>query len=78
MKHAAILVAAGRGTRSGSSVPKQYRLIGGVPMLARTARAILADDQIDAVQIVIHRDDVDVYRAVADLIDDGAWTSDGL
>ena len=33
---AAILVAAGRGLRAGAGEPKQFRSLGGVPMLART------------------------------------------
>ncbi len=32
---AAILVAAGRGVRAGAGEPKQFRVLGGVPMLAR-------------------------------------------
>jgi len=33
---AAVIVAAGRGQRAGAGLPKQYRMIGGVPMLRRT------------------------------------------
>lgn len=31
-----IIVAGGGGTRMGGSVPKQFRLLGGLPVLART------------------------------------------
>ena len=47
---AAIVVAAGTGTRAnggGEAEPKQYRLLGGVPVLARTIAALLACGDID-------------------------------
>ena len=37
---AAIIVAAGRGTRLGGEIPKQYQLLGGEPVLTRTIRAL--------------------------------------
>ena len=40
MKTAALIVAAGRGTRASGPLPKQYARVGGVPVLART----LADE----------------------------------
>ncbi len=33
---AVIIVAGGSGTRCGGAIPKQFRLLGGVPVLART------------------------------------------
>ena len=33
-----IVVAGGRGERMGGSIPKQFRLLGGEPLLARTLR----------------------------------------
>lgn len=50
---AAILVAAGSGTRAGGSVPKQYALLGGQPILAYAHRALASHPQIDAVLTVI-------------------------
>ncbi|MFX5464808.1 2-C-methyl-D-erythritol 4-phosphate cytidylyltransferase, partial [Acinetobacter baumannii] len=35
LKTAAIVVAAGRGLRAGGGGPKQYRMIGGRPVIAR-------------------------------------------
>lgn len=60
---AALIVAAGRGHRLGGPVPKQYRLLGGEPVLARTARAFLAHAAIVRIQAVIHRDDAGLYEA---------------
>ena len=33
MKHVAIVLAAGRGKRMGSDIPKQYLQLGGYPIL---------------------------------------------
>ena len=41
MSFAAIVPAAGQGKRLGPGVPKQYLKIQGVPLLARTVRALL-------------------------------------
>lgn len=65
MQIAALIVAAGRGARSGPGIPKQYRDIGRVPMLARTIRALLASGRIDRAITCIHPDDAALYRAVA-------------
>jgi 2-C-methyl-D-erythritol 4-phosphate cytidylyltransferase/2-C-methyl-D-erythritol 2,4-cyclodiphosphate synthase len=64
----ALIVAAGRGTRLRGDVPKQYRMIGGEPILRRSARAFLGHPAIAGVRVVIHPDDRALYdRAVAGL-----------
>lgn len=60
-KIVAIIVAAGRGARAGSGGPKQYRTLSGEPVLARTARAFLDHPAVDAVRVVIHAADHDLY-----------------
>lgn len=65
---AAVIVAAGRGERAAANVPKQYRPIGGEPMIRATLRAFLAHPRIDFVQPVINPNDQDTYRhAIAGL-----------
>lgn len=61
----ALIVAAGRGSRlSGSgATPKQYRALGGIPMLRRTLLPFLRHARIDAVRVVIQRDDQAAYDA---------------
>ncbi len=61
MKTAALIVAAGRGTRAGGDVPKQYRVLGGITVLRRTITALLSHPGVDAVQVVIHPDDAGRY-----------------
>ena len=59
----AVIVAAGRGSRAGAGGPKQYRLLGGRAVIARTAEAFLNHPDIDAVRVIIHRDDREEYDA---------------
>ncbi len=57
-----LIVAAGRGTRAGGVIPKQYQPVAGVPMLRRTVEALLAHPEINDIQVVIHPDDRDLYQ----------------
>lgn len=59
---AALIVAAGQGVRSGGDVPKQYRPIGGKPLLAHAVDALLAHPRINQVQVVIGAGQDDLYR----------------
>ncbi len=58
---AAIIVAAGRGSRAGAGGPKQYRMLAGKTVLARTVEAFLSHPRVDLVRVIIHRDDDDLY-----------------
>jgi 2-C-methyl-D-erythritol 4-phosphate cytidylyltransferase/2-C-methyl-D-erythritol 2,4-cyclodiphosphate synthase len=49
----ALVVAAGRGTRAGSDLPKQFRRIGGKAVLRWAVEPFLAHPRVDAVRIVI-------------------------
>lgn len=64
---AAVIVAAGRGERAGQSAegPKQYRRIGGRPVIARTLEAFLAEPRITRIVCVIHRDDDALFAEAA-------------
>ena len=57
MSVAAIIVAAGRGTRAGGTIPKQFQLLGGQTVLARTLDVFLSHAGVEQVQPVIHPDD---------------------
>lgn len=66
MSTIAIIVAAGRGSRAGtSSGPKQYADLGGVPMLTRTLEKFASHGGIDHVLAVIHPQDTLRYQAAA-------------
>jgi 2-C-methyl-D-erythritol 4-phosphate cytidylyltransferase / 2-C-methyl-D-erythritol 2,4-cyclodiphosphate synthase len=63
MSVAALIVAAGRGSRAGEGIPKQYRDLKGQPVLTRTLTGFLSHPEIDQVLVVIHPDDRDLYEA---------------
>ncbi len=63
MKVAGLIVAAGRGKRAGGGIPKQYRDLNGQTVLRRSVMALLAHEDVGAVQVVIHSDDVNEYEA---------------
>lgn len=68
MSVAALIVAAGRGSRAGEGLPKQYRPLLGRPVLTRTLEAFLGHPHVSRVLVVIHPDDADLYRiCLADL-----------
>jgi len=65
---AAIIVAAGRGLRAGGGGPKQYRTIGGRPVIARAMEPFCTHPQVFAVQPIINPDDIALFNeAVAGL-----------
>ena len=69
MKVTALIVCAGRGTRMGPGAPKQYRLLGGSPVLRHTALAFRLHPAITGISVVIHRDDRTLYEAATDGLD---------
>ncbi len=53
-----VIVAAGRGERAGQEGgPKQYRLIGGAPVLRHTVLAFLTTGLFRRIVVVIHKGD---------------------
>ncbi len=71
VKCVALIVAAGRGTRFSGllsqqyQIPKQYREIGGKMVLRRCLTTFVAHPKIDAVRVVIHKDDRELYNLAA-------------
>jgi 2-C-methyl-D-erythritol 4-phosphate cytidylyltransferase / 2-C-methyl-D-erythritol 2,4-cyclodiphosphate synthase len=65
----ALIVAAGRGSRASTGAgnhPKQYELIGGVPVLAHTLHPFMRNSGISQVLVVIHPDDAELYAAATE------------
>jgi 2-C-methyl-D-erythritol 4-phosphate cytidylyltransferase/2-C-methyl-D-erythritol 2,4-cyclodiphosphate synthase len=54
---AAVIVAAGRGTRAGGDMPKQWQMLAGRPVLAHTVAALAQAPEIGLVVLVIHPED---------------------
>jgi len=61
LKTAALIVAAGRGTRAGAPLPKQYAPLGASTVLSRTLQAFVGNPAINAVQVVIAAADAQLY-----------------
>lgn len=66
MEFAALVVAGGSGMRAGAGAPKQYRVIGGEPVLRRSLRLFTDHRSIGAVQAVIRHEDVAEYHAASE------------
>src|SRR3954452_16934533 len=58
----ALVVAAGRGTRLGGDVPKQYLPLGGGTVLRHAAAAFARHPRVAGVQIVIRAEDRAIYQ----------------
>jgi 2-C-methyl-D-erythritol 4-phosphate cytidylyltransferase/2-C-methyl-D-erythritol 2,4-cyclodiphosphate synthase len=58
---AAIVVAAGRGLRAGGDMPKQYRMIGGEPVVRASLSLFANHPEIAHVQPVIHPNDAQMF-----------------
>ena len=66
---AALIVAAGRGSRFGGPLPKQYALLGGQAVLKRTITVLAATPGIDRLQVVIAAGDEALYREAVEGLD---------
>jgi 2-C-methyl-D-erythritol 4-phosphate cytidylyltransferase / 2-C-methyl-D-erythritol 2,4-cyclodiphosphate synthase len=64
-----LIVAAGLGERLGAELPKQYRDLGGRPMLCATIEALARAHDFCATTIVIHPRAQTLYGAVLDALD---------
>jgi|ERR1043165_508090 2-C-methyl-D-erythritol 4-phosphate cytidylyltransferase/2-C-methyl-D-erythritol 2,4-cyclodiphosphate synthase len=63
---AAVVVAAGRGTRAGLDYPKQYKVLGGSPMVRESLRVFARHPEVSLVLPVIHPDDAARFAAAAE------------
>lgn len=61
-KTTALIVAAGRGKRLGSSIPKQYLKLGKKSVLRHSIDTFLAHEDIENVLVVINPDDEKLYK----------------
>lgn len=66
MNCAVIVVGAGRGTRHGGEIPKQYQNVGGMPVFRRTLMAFLDHALINTVIAVIADDAAPFFAVAAD------------
>lgn len=78
MTTTALIVAAGIGERAGAGVPKQYRLLGGKPVLRWAVESLIRHPAVQSTRVVIGKGQQEQARAalagleVGDLIEGGA------
>jgi len=63
---AVIIVAAGRGQRAGGGLPKQYRVLAGMPVLRRTIDILRRALPNALMRVVIHPDDQSLYASAVE------------
>jgi len=61
----ALVVAAGQGIRAGGEIPKQYRPLGGRPVLRHSLELFARHPAIDAVRVVIAEGHGPLYEQAA-------------
>src|SRR6185312_1015051 len=61
----ALVVAAGRGTRFGGAMPKQYLPLAGKPVLRHSLETLTRHAGIDRVGVVFNPDDAALYDTAA-------------
>ncbi|MBU3146713.1 2-C-methyl-D-erythritol 4-phosphate cytidylyltransferase [Clostridium sp. CF012] len=61
-RNCAIIMAAGKGSRMGQSINKQYLKINGHPILYYTLKAFTQSDCIDEIIVVVPEGEVDYCR----------------
>ena len=61
--HRSLIVAAGRGTRLGGALPKQYRSLAGRALLRHSVERLISHPRIDGLRVVYHPEDHDLYEA---------------
>jgi 2-C-methyl-D-erythritol 4-phosphate cytidylyltransferase/2-C-methyl-D-erythritol 2,4-cyclodiphosphate synthase len=65
----ALIVAAGKGERLGGGVPKQYRLLGGKPVLRWAVEALIGHPAIHSTRVVIGEGQQELAAAALEGID---------
>jgi len=80
----ALIVAAGKGERLGGGVPKQYRMLGGKPVLRWAAESLIGHPAVRSTRIVIAKGQQEGALAalkgldIGDLIEGGAERADSV
>jgi 2-C-methyl-D-erythritol 4-phosphate cytidylyltransferase/2-C-methyl-D-erythritol 2,4-cyclodiphosphate synthase len=80
----ALIVAAGRGERAGGGLPKQYRLLGGKPMLRWAVESLIRHPAVASTRVVVGKGQQDLAQAalagldVGPLVEGGAERADSV
>lgn len=66
MKHIAIILAGGSGTRMGGAMPKQFLSINDKPVIIHTLEKFQNNENIDAILIVCIKDWIEYLKEILD------------
>jgi 2-C-methyl-D-erythritol 4-phosphate cytidylyltransferase len=66
MKHYAIIVAGGSGTRMHSAVPKQFLLLNGTPVLMHTINVFNSCDASPEIIVVLHPNSHEYWQSLCE------------
>mgnify|MGYP005840973591 CR=1 FL=1 len=69
MRCVALVVAAGQGIRAGGEIPKQYRSLGGRPVLRHSLVTLARHPRVDAVRVVVAQGHGPLYAQAAQGLD---------
>lgn len=84
MTTTALIVAAGSGSRMGGEVPKQFRLLGGKPVLRWAVESLIKHPALKAVRVVVGQgqqgraEEALAGLSVGELIEGGAERADSV
>ena len=84
MTTTALIVAAGKGERLGGGVPKQFRLLGGKPVLRWAVECLMRHPAVQSTRVVVGRGQQESAAAalrdldVGDLIEGGVERADSV
>jgi len=74
MKIAAVIVAAGRGTRAGGTAPKQWQHLRSKRIIDHSIDLFKNNSRISKIMVVLHSDDVDLLNRNDVLFTEGGAT----
>ncbi len=74
----ALIVAAGKGERLGGDVPKQYRMLGGKPVLRWAVEALIRHPAVNALRVVIGQGQRELAAATLGGLDVGPFIEGGV
>ena len=80
----ALIVAAGKGERAGGGVPKQYRLLGGKPVLRWAVESLIRHPAVQSTRVVIGQGQQELATTaleglnIGELVEGGAERADSV
>lgn len=77
MTTTALIVAAGSGSRMGAELPKQFRLLGGRPVLRWAVEALARHPAIRSTRVVVGNSQQEMATAALDGLDVGQFIAGG-